>query len=171
MNATVARRPTNNSLNRSGGWARKLKSTSLTAARSAEPCRQPSQNQMPHYKYFFIELFGVIGCGTPDDPGSDYCFVCAIEAANTSEALAWGRKVHSDFDIARTMFTDCPSNGKLYRDGEIEGEVDVDELLRADPNYAICSVGQFPNWILPWKSCRADGVRPASQPWSPRDNG
>ena len=129
------------------------------------------QDYMPHYQYCFIEMFGVIGRGTPEDPGSDYGFVCAIEAANESEALAWGLKVHSDFDIARTMFTDCPSNGELHRDGEIKGEVDVDELLRADPKYAICFIGQFPNWIVPWKSCQADGVRPASQPWSPRNNG
>ena len=109
-------------------------------------------------------MFGVIGGGTPEEPGSDYGFVCAIEAATESEALAWGLEVHSDFDIARTMFTDCPSHGKLYRHGEITGEVDTVELLRADPKIAICSIGQFPNWIQPWKSCEADGVWPASQP-------
>jgi len=124
---------------------------------------------MPYYLYFFIEIFGVIGKGTRDDPGSDYGIVCAIEAPSESEALAWGLKVHSDFDIARTMFTDAPSDGKLYRDGEIKGEVNVEELLQADPQYAICSIGQFPNWIQPWNSCQADGVRPASQPWSPRE--
>ncbi|MBL8808622.1 MAG: hypothetical protein JNM43_00480 [Planctomycetaceae bacterium] len=128
-------------------------------------------SHMPHYKYRFIEMFGVIGRGTPEDPGSDYCLVCAIEAANESDALAWGLKVHSDFNIARTMFTDCPSNGILYRDGEIDGEVDADELLRSDPTYAICSVGQFPDWIQPWRSCQADGVRPASQAWFPRNDG
>lgn len=126
---------------------------------------------MPHYQYFFIEMFGIIGRGTRDDPGSDYGLVCAIEAGDTSKALAWGLKVHSDIDIARTMFTDCPSNGELYRDGEIQGEVDVDELLQADPKYAICSVGQFPNWIEPWKTCRSDGVRPAAEAWTPKPDG
>ena len=124
---------------------------------------------MPHYLYSFIEMFGAIGRRAPEDPGSDYSLVCAIEADNELEALAWGLKVQCDFDVARTMFTDYPSDGKLDRDGEIEGEVDVNELLRVDPEYAVCSVGQLPNWIHPWKSCQADGVRPASQPWAPRN--
>lgn len=69
------------------------------------------------------------------------------------------------------MLTDWPSDGKLDRVGEIEGEVDIDELLREDKNYPVCSIGELPNWIAPWKTCQADGVRPASQSWTFREVG
>ena len=113
----------------------------------------------------------MLGRGTPDDPGSDYGLVCAIEADTETQALEWGRRVHSDFQIARTMYTKSPSDGRLFRDGEIEGEVDLAELLREDTHYAVCAVGELPDWIEPWRGCKADGVRPPNQPWKPKVGG
>ena len=112
-----------------------------------------------HYHFCFIELLGMLGRGTPDDPGSDYGLFCAIEASTQQETLDWGYHVHGDFARGRTRHTDWCHNGDPIRDGEIDGEADLDELLASNPNYAVCKVGEYPNWIEPWKNCNADGVR------------
>ena len=122
---------------------------------------------MPYFKYMFIEFFGAIGSGTREDPGSDYGFFCVINAESETQALEWGLKVHSDFVVCRTMFTDFPGDGELYREGSIEGELDITKLLENDPNHAVCSVGEFPNWIEPWKNCLMEGTRLPSVPWVP----
>ena len=122
---------------------------------------------MPFFKYTFLELFGAVGSGSPEDPGSDYCLSCVIEADDESQALAWALEVHSDFEVARTMFTETPNDGTLIPEGEIEGEVDIKVLQQTNPNLAVCSIGQLPNWIAPWENCDSKGVRSALEPWTP----
>ena len=112
-----------------------------------------------YYKFAFIELFGALGRGTPDDPGSDYGLFVVIEAPNADEALEWGYHVHGNFAHARTQHTDWQHDGTPIREGEIEGEAIVEEVISENPSYAICKVDELPSWVEPWKNCNADGVR------------
>lgn len=114
---------------------------------------------MAHYKFTFIELFGALGRGTPDAPGSDYGLFVAIDAETADDALERGYHVHGDFARARTQHTDWQHDGSPIRNGEIDGTANVDELIAENPNYAICKLNEFPNWIEPWKNCDANGVR------------
>ena len=111
------------------------------------------------HKFIFIELFGALGRGTPDDPGSDYGLFVAIDASTSEDALEWGFHIHGDFARARTQYIDWQHDGSPIRDGEIDGDADVAALLAENPKYAICKVGEYPNWLEPWKNCNADGVR------------
>ena len=114
---------------------------------------------MPNFYFSFVELLGTLGRGTPESPGSDYGLFCVIDAESLEEALGWGYEVHGDFARARTEFTDWQHDGTPIRDGEIEQDADIPEQLKANPHLARCSVGEFPNWLHPWKNCDADGVR------------
>ena len=138
--------------------------------RISEPLAIVIKHRMPHYLYTFIEMFGMIGRGTPDDPGSDYGLVCLIEAPDENQARQWALKVHGDFEIARWMFTDSPSEGRLYREGEIERVDDVVEFVKIN-DCAICRLGELPNWIEPWRGCEARGTRPATAHWQPPTSG
>jgi len=105
---------------------------------------------MPDYLYTYLNLFGYIGRGTPEDPGTDFGMSVWIEAPDEQAALGWGRRVLADYVIARYRHED---EGAVIEPGAIEGWVEKDEgaLKRAEGRYPRCRVGEIPNWQSPWR--------------------
>lgn len=119
---------------------------------------------MPRYHYSFSELFGMLGRGTPDSPGTDFCLDCIIDAPSGNEAIEWGYHVLGDFVRSRDQYTDTPHDGSPIREGAIVADTNVDKFIRRRSNCAQCSIGKYPVWIEPWKNDSASGCRAASEP-------
>jgi hypothetical protein len=110
---------------------------------------------MPRYLYSYFELFGYVGAGTPEDPGSDFGMSVWIDAANEEEAKQWGRLVLHDYVRARFKHSEDHVVTEGY-DGEIVKSPWQLECA-ALANYPVCSVGQMPKWVDPWKGNNAAG--------------
>ena len=86
--------------------------------------------------------------GTPkniENALADPTWRAAIEAPIADDALEWVYHVHGDFKRARTQHTDWQYDGTPIRDGEIEGEAIIEELLANNAHYATCKIGEYPN--------------------------
>src|SRR4051812_25107360 len=96
------------------------------------------------FVFYFLELFSYMGCGTPEDPGGDFTLQCIIEAEDERAALEWGWAVLGDYRRARFQYSGPAQDGKPVRQGEIDKEADPSVLLRTDPAFPKCRVGEFP---------------------------
>jgi len=56
---------------------------------------------MPRYLYTFLELFGYLGRGTSDDPGTDFGMSVWIDAPDEEAAFLWGNHLLEDYRRAR----------------------------------------------------------------------
>jgi len=67
------------------------------------PVRQcdPLRLLLALYLYSYLNLFGYIGSGTPEDPGTDFGMSVWIEAPDEQAALDWGHVVLADYVRAR----------------------------------------------------------------------
>jgi hypothetical protein len=103
---------------------------------------------VPRYLYHYADLLGVLGLGTPENPGTDFAMSVWIEADNAEEALRWGKVVLADFIRAR--FERSTTKYTATDDGWIEedqGEIQPSRLHR----YPECKVGEIPEWREPWR--------------------
>ena len=116
---------------------------------------------MARYVFLHIDLCGVLGKNTPENPGSDYGLLCVISAPNPESALEWGYRIHGDYLRARMAQAQNQHDGSTIRLGELADYSDdeIESMLSERPFVAACSVGEFPVWIEPWKSDSANGVR------------
>jgi hypothetical protein len=110
---------------------------------------------MPRYLYRYIRLFGYIGSGTPEDPGTDFGMSVWIDAPDEEAALDWGRRVLADYARARHRHD---GSGGDIGPGEIEGWIERDEVAlgRAEGRYPACKVGEIPTWHAPWRLDNAE---------------
>ncbi|WP_435015807.1 hypothetical protein TA3x_003360 [Tundrisphaera sp. TA3] len=105
---------------------------------------------MALYLYSYLNLFGFVGSGTPEDPGTDFGMSVWIEAPNEKAALDWGHLVLADYLRARFRHDDpvagIASNG-------IEGWIEEDEYARKEAagKFPCCRVGEIPTWDAPWR--------------------
>jgi hypothetical protein len=116
------------------------------------------QHNSPERRYLFeyVQLFSMIGAGTPDDPGGDFSMDCWIEAPDPQAALEWGYVLLGDYFRARFSRSDKAESydGSPVRDGSI---VDDSELLARACDWEIpsCRIGQIPEWREPWRISNA----------------
>jgi hypothetical protein len=107
---------------------------------------------MQRFLYEYMELFSVIGVGTPENPGGDFSMYCWIEAPDKASALEWGYVLLGDYCKARYARSrdGFRHDGSPKREGEIVE--DQETLLRAE-DWAIpcCRVGEMPEWREPWR--------------------
>src|SRR4051812_33820050 len=105
-------------------------------------------NAMPRFLYQYIELFGYMGAGTPDDPGSDFGMCVWIDAPTEDEARGWGKRVLEDYVRARYAQSD-PDLDPTRFEGDIVHDRCQLEQAEAE-GYPQCEVGQTPEWSEPW---------------------
>lgn len=114
---------------------------------------------MPHYLYTYIHLFGYIGAGTPEDPGTDFGMSVWIDAPDEDAARCWGKVVLDDYVHARFQHSEDAGIDAAWGEGWIEK--DDQTLKRAEGfDYPLCQVGQIPAWAEPWKrhNCRQRSI-------------
>ncbi len=118
---------------------------------------------MPRYLYTFLELFGYLGRGTPDDPGTDFGMSVWIDAPDEDAAFRWGNRLLEDYRQARYRLApgdegeegpgpEEPQHRHAAR--KLEGWIEKDEsvLERARGcGYPECWVGEISEWIEPWR--------------------
>lgn len=82
---------------------------------------------MPLYLCTYLNLFGYIGSGTPEDPGSDFSMSVWIDAPDEQAALDWGRLVLADDIRARYQHegADIEPEGT---EGSVEADVEPDVI-------------------------------------------
>ncbi|HET6246776.1 MAG TPA: hypothetical protein VFE47_03680 [Tepidisphaeraceae bacterium] len=112
---------------------------------------------MARYLYRYLQLFGYVGAGTPDDPGSDFGMSVWIDAANEDEAKTWGKAVLHDYVRARFRYSNENVNTERY-EGEIVSHPGWLQSS-AECGYPVCRVGEMPTWFDPWKSDNAPADR------------
>jgi hypothetical protein len=108
---------------------------------------------MPRYLYSYMHLFGYLGHGTPEHPGTDFAMSVWIDADDAEEALRWGKVVLADYIRAR--FEQSEQRFTATDDDWIEE--DEEQLQRARLcHYPACRVGEIPAWWEPWRddNCR-----------------
>jgi hypothetical protein len=105
---------------------------------------------VPLYLYSYLNLFGYMGRGTPEDPGTDFGMSVSIDAPDERAALDWGKLVLADYIRARFRF-DSPDED--IDSGQVEGWIvrDKSALDRAKGRYPQCQVGEIPSWHDPWQ--------------------
>lgn len=117
---------------------------------------------MPDYLYCYMNFFGYIGEGTPEDPGTDFGMSVWIEAPSEQAALDWGQVLLADYVRARHRFEDPGQDiesasledaGRTIGARRVEGWIEKDEtsLERAKGRYPRCRVGEIPTWTAPWR--------------------
>src|SRR6516162_2360001 len=108
---------------------------------------------MPRYLYSYMHLFGYLGHGTPENPGTDFAMSVWIDAKDAGEARRWGKELLADYVRARFRHS---KHGFTPTDDDWIEE-DEDALQRASLcDYPVCSVGEIPTWFEPWRddNCR-----------------
>lgn len=115
---------------------------------------------MALYLYSYLNLFGYIGSGTPEDPGTDFGMSIWIEAPDEQAALDWGHLVLADYIRARYRHDNSATE---IDPGGIEGWIEKGEtaLKDAEGRFPRCCVGEIPTWQAPW---RHHNARPPSGP-------
>jgi hypothetical protein len=105
---------------------------------------------MALYLYSYINLFGYIGSGTPEDPGTDFGMSVWIEAPDEQAALEWGHLVLADYVRARYRHD---GSARDVDSGGIEGWIEKGEtaLKNAEGRFPQCHVGEIPTWQAPWR--------------------
>lgn len=107
---------------------------------------------MPRFLFQYLELFSVIGAGTPEDPGYDFDMCCWIEAPDSESALKWGYVLLGDYFKAR--YSHSADNGRHDGLPISEGEIIDDPTFVASAerwNVPSCRVGEIPKWHEPWR--------------------
>jgi hypothetical protein len=107
---------------------------------------------MPRFLFHYLELFSVIGDGTPQNPGGDFGMHCWIEAPCKEVALEWGFVLLGNYMKARyaNSADGHRHDGSPVREGEI---IDAPEILAQAGSWNIpsCQVGSIPEWREPWR--------------------
>ena len=105
---------------------------------------------MPLYLYRYTNLFGAIGAGTPEDPGTDFMMSVWIEALDEQAALDRGHVLLADYVRARHRHEDP---GFDIAPGVLKGWLEADSrvLAEAADAYPRCRVGEIPAWEAPWR--------------------
>jgi hypothetical protein len=107
---------------------------------------------MARFLFHYMEMFSVIGAGTPENPGGDFDMYCWIAAPHKESALEWGYVLLGDYFQARyTHSVDGHRHdGSPVREGEITEDPEI--LARAEQwNIPSCEVGSVPKWREPWR--------------------
>ena len=107
---------------------------------------------MQRFLFQYLELFSVLGAGTPENPGGDFDMNCWIEAPDKKSALEWGYVLLGDYFKARYAHSadKYRHDGSAIREGEI---VEDPETIAAAEhwNIPLCQIGQMPEWREPWR--------------------
>jgi hypothetical protein len=106
---------------------------------------------MSLYLYRFLELFSIIGDGTPENPGGDFGMSVWIDADDMIQARNWGKRVLEEFVRERFRQSDPDLDPSRY-----EGDI-VEDAVYEVGRTPLCKVGEIPSWPEPWKHDRASG--------------
>jgi len=104
---------------------------------------------MPKFLYEYQCILGVLGAGTPEDPGTDFHMAVWIEADDETEALEWGHVLLRSYNKSRNQFTGSIATGTAS-DGSITHDERVLEFANTE-QYPKCRVGEIPTWNAPWR--------------------
>ena len=107
---------------------------------------------MQRFLFHYLELFSVIGAGTPENPGGDFDMNCWIEAPDKEAALEWGYVLLGDYFKARYAHAadGYRHDGSPIREGEI---MQAPETTAAAEHWNLpsCRIGEIPEWREPWR--------------------
>ena len=115
---------------------------------------------MPRYLYSYVELLGVLGMETPEEPGTDFGMSVWIDAPDEEAAFLWGNHLLEDYRRARFRFVPREeSHGPEVTEHRpvaprLEGWIEIDESIlemARECGYPVSRVGEIPEWIDPWR--------------------